>query len=130
MPFSLPFPLKQPCASFHNHSPPDVPIIISGVKVEFTTPIWKTPSGLQKPSDKARRDIHVLRGKEINVHKAKHYHSLHLLGDLVSSKVVIKGPVNTPVWRVMADGISALTVHLGYRGFLVFLKYKRERNAE
>jgi len=58
VPFSLPSTLKQPCVSSHNHSPPDVPIIItSGVKVEFTTPIWKTPSGLQKPSDKAGRDI-------------------------------------------------------------------------
>lgn len=64
-----------------------------------------------------------IRG-EINVHKARHYHSLHLLGDLVCSQVVIEGPVNTPVWRVMADGISALTVHLGYCGFLVFLKHK------
>lgn len=134
MPLRLPSPLTQPCASSHNHSPPDVPIIIiiSGGKVKFTSPVWKTPSGLQKPSDKAGRDIYtaVLRRREINVHKARHYHSLHLLGDLVCSQVVVKGPVHTPVWRVMADRVSALTVHLGYCGFLVFLKHKQERNAE
>lgn len=62
----------------------------------------------------------------MNVHKARYYHSLHFLGDLVSPQVVIKGPVNTPVWWVMGDGVSTLTAHLGYCGFLIFLKHKRE----
>lgn len=66
----------------------------------------------------------VLSRQEINAHKAKHYHSLHLLGDLVTAKMVIKGTVDTPVRWVMADGISTLAAHLGYCGFLVFLKYK------
>lgn len=47
----------------------------------------------------------------------------------MTSEVVVKGPVNAPVWRVMADGIGTLAVHLGYRGFLIFLEYKPERSA-
>lgn len=48
----------------------------------------------------------------------------------MTPEVVVEGPVNTPVGRVMADGIGTLPVHLGYRGFLVFLEHKPERNAE
>lgn len=29
----------------------------------------------------------------------------------------------------MADGVGTLAVHLGYRGFLIFLEYKPQRNA-
>lgn len=47
----------------------------------------------------------------------------------MSSEVVVKGPVDTPVRRVVADGVGALPVHLGYRGFLIFLKDKRGRNV-
>lgn len=132
MPFSLPSPSKQPCTSSHNHSPPDVPIIITSVvKKNLPPPFGKCPEGCKNLQTKQGGLYNaVSRRKDINVHKARHYHSLHLLGDLVSSEVVIKGPVDTPVWRVMADGVSALAVHLGYCGFLVFLKYKRERNAE
>lgn len=65
----------------------------------------------------------------MNVHKAKHYHSLHLLGDLVTPEVIVKGPVHAPVWWVVADGIGTLPVHLGYRGLLVFLQHKPGRNA-
>lgn len=126
VPFSLPSPSKQPCASFHSHSPSHVPIIIiSGVKVEFTTPIGKCPQGCKNLQTKQGKIYNaVLSRHEINVHKAMHYHSLHLLGDLVTAKMVIKGTVDTPVRWVMADGISTLAAHLGYCGFLVFLKYK------
>lgn len=50
------------------------------------------------------------------------YHSFHLLGDLVSAKMVVKGALHSPVWWIVANGISALTVHLGYRCFFIFLE--------
>lgn len=52
------------------------------------------------------------------------YHSFHLLGDLVSAEMVVKGAFHSPVWWIVANGISALTIHLSYCCFLIFLEEK------
>lgn len=54
------------------------------------------------------------------------HHPLHLLRDLVSSHVVVEGPVG-PGAHVVGDRVGALTVHLGYHRLLVFLQGKGDR---
>lgn len=130
--FQAPFSFQTPLCLTSPSLPPDIQVITTSV-VNKTIYYSRLEDALRTAKTfRQSMEGYIMpyqEKKDINGHKARHYHSLHLLGDLVSSEVVVKGPVDTPVWRVVADGVGALPVHLGYRGFLIFLKYKREKRV-